>query len=119
MMSCSNSNILKQLRILFYLSTHSLAKDSIHTHTHTHTPTHPPVIEFYSKVLQSEKWVTQSCLTFCSPMDWAPLSVGFSMHEDWSLLPFPSPGDPLNPWIEPGSSALQVDSLPSEPLGKP
>ena len=25
----------------------------------------------------------------------------------------------LNPGIEPGSSALQADSLPSEPLGKP
>ena len=93
MMSCSNSNILKQLRILFSLNTQSLAEDSTHTHTHTHTP----VIEFYSRVLQSEKWVTQSCLTFCSPMDWAPLSVGFSMREDWSLLPFPSPEDPPNP----------------------
>ena len=26
-------------------------------------------------------------------------------------LPFPSPGDPLNPGIEPGSPALQADSL--------
>ena len=32
---------------------------------------------------------------------------------------FPSPGDLLNPGIEPGSPTLQADSLPSEPLGKP
>ena len=32
---------------------------------------------------------------------------------------FPIPGDLLNPGIKPGSLALQADSLPSEPLGKP
>ena len=37
-------------------------------------------------------------------------------------LPFPSPGDLSEPGIDPMSSvssALQVDSLPSEPSGKP
>ena len=33
--------------------------------------------------------------------------------------PFPSPGDLLNPGIEPRSPALQVYSLPAEPQGKP
>ena len=33
--------------------------------------------------------------------------------------PFPSPGDFPNPGIEPRSSALQADSLPAEPQGKP
>ena len=42
----------------------------------------------------------------------APLSLGFSRQEYWNELPFPSPG------TEPRSSALQVDSLPSEPPGK-
>ena len=32
-----------------------------------------------------------------------------------SGLPFPSPGDHPNPGIEPGSPALQTDSLLSEP----
>ena len=32
----------------------------------------------------------------------APLSIGFSRQEYWSGLPFPSPGDLLNPGIEPG-----------------
>ena len=30
-------------------------------------------------------------------------------------LPFPSPGDLLDPEIEPRSPALQADSLPTEP----
>ena len=33
--------------------------------------------------------------------------------------PFPSPGDLPNPGMEPRSPALQVDSLPFEPQGKP
>ena len=32
-------------------------------------------------------------------------------QEYWSGLPFPSPGDLPDPGIEPGSSALQADSL--------
>ena len=34
-------------------------------------------------------------------------------------VPFPSPGDLPNPGIELGPSALQADSLPAEPQGKP
>ena len=48
----------------------------------------------------------------------APLSMEFSRQEYWSGLPFPSPGHLPDPWIEPRSPALQVDSLPSEPPGK-
>ena len=47
----------------------------------------------------------------------APLPMGFSRQEYWSGLPFPSPGDLLNPGIEPGSPTLQTDALPSEPPG--
>ena len=42
--------------------------------------------------------------------------MGFSRQEYWSGLPFPSAGDLPNPGIEPGSAALQADTLPSEPL---
>ena len=49
----------------------------------------------------------------------ALLSVRFSRQEYGSGLPFPSPGDLPDPAIEPRSPTLQVDSLPSEPLGKP
>ena len=45
--------------------------------------------------------------------------MGFFRQEDWSGLPFPSPGDLPDPEIEPGSSALQADTLPSETPGKP
>ena len=38
----------------------------------------------------------------------------FSRPEQWSWWPFPSPGDPPNPGIKPGSPALQADSLPAE-----
>ena len=48
----------------------------------------------------------------------APLSMGFSRQEYWSGLPFPSPGDLPDPRIEPGSPALQADSLLSEPPRK-
>ena len=44
----------------------------------------------------------------------APLSVGFSKQEHWSGLPFPPPGDLPDPGIEPGSPALQADSLLTE-----
>ena len=36
----------------------------------------------------------------------------FSRQGYWSGLPFPSPGDLPDPGIEPGSPALQADSLP-------
>ena len=49
----------------------------------------------------------------------APLSMGFSRQEHWRGLPFPPPGDPPNPSIEPGSPALQAESLLSEPPGQP
>ena len=49
----------------------------------------------------------------------APLSMEFSRKEYWNGKPFPSPGDLPNPGIEPQSPALQADSLPSEPPGKP
>ena len=50
---------------------------------------------------------------------WAPLPMGFSRKEYWIGLPFPPPGDLPDPGIEPGSPALQADSLPSKPPGKP
>ena len=61
--------------------------------------------------------VVKLCPTLVTP--WtvacqAPLSMGFSRHEYWSGLPFPSLGDLPDPGMEPGSPALQADSLPTE-----
>ena len=39
-------------------------------------------------------------------------------QEHWSGLPIPFPEDLPNAGIEPGSSALQADSLPTELSGK-
>ena len=49
----------------------------------------------------------------------APLSMGFFRQGYCSSLPFPSPGDLLDPGIELGSLALQVGSLSTELPGKP
>ena len=51
-----------------------------------------------------------------------PLSMEFSRQEDWSGLPFSSPGDLPDPGIEPRDrtqgSGVAADTLPSEPPGK-
>ena len=49
----------------------------------------------------------------------APLPMELFRQEYWSGLPFPSPEDPPDPGIEPGSPALQADALQTEPPGKP
>ena len=45
----------------------------------------------------------------------APLSIGLPRQEYWTGLPFPLPGDIPHPGIQPGSSAVQAGSLPTEP----
>ena len=49
----------------------------------------------------------------------SPLSLGFPRQEFWSGLPFPPPGDPPNPRIEPTSPALAGGSFIPEPPGVP
>ena len=64
-------------------------------------------------------WVVQLFVTLWTIACQASLSMGFSRQEYWSGLPCPSPGDLFHPGIKPGSPALQADSLPPEPPGKP
>ena len=49
--------------------------------------------------------VTQLCLTVTpwTVAQKAPLSMEFSRQEHWIGLPFPSPGDRPNPYVEPVS----------------
>ena len=63
----------------------------------------------------------QSCLILCNSMDGhqAPLSMGFSRQEYSSGLLFPPPGNLPDSGIKLRSPALQVDSLLSQPPGKP
>ena len=49
----------------------------------------------------------------------ALLSLEFSRQENCSSLSCPSPGDLPDAELKPRSPTLQVDSLPSEPAGKP
>ena len=76
----------------------------------------------YFKAIKSKSSKLSHVQLFVTP--WtvarqAPLSMGFSRQEYWNGLPFPSPGDLPDLGIKPGSPALQEDSFPSEPPGKP
>ena len=61
--------------------------------------------------------VTQSCLTLYDPMDCSP--PGSSVRGNSSGKNTGVGCDAPNPGIKPRSPALQVDSLPPEPLVKP
>ena len=67
----------------------------------------------------------QSCPTLCDPMDSNPpgsLSMAFPRQEYQRGFRFLTPGDLPDPEINPVSPeapALQEDSLPTEPSGKP
>ena len=66
--------------------------------------------------------VAESCPTLCSPVESSPpdSSVhGDSPGKNTGVENMcPPPEDPPNPGIEPASSTLQADSLPTEPPGK-
>ena len=52
---------------------------------------------------------TELCPVLTTPWTVArqvPLSVGFPRQEYWSGLPFPSPGEPANPWVLPPLAPL-------------
>ena len=73
-----------------------------------------PGIELFSLKVMSFSFGTQ-----CTIVHQAPLSMGPPRQEYWSGLPFPSPGDLLNPGIEPESPALAAGFFTTEPPGKP
>ena len=66
--------------------------------------------------------VAQLCLTLCDPMDYTVHGIHQARILEWVTFPF-SRGifltQGLDLGIEPVSPALQVDSLPAEPQGKP
>ena len=62
--------------------------------------------------------VAQSCPTLCDPVVYTVRRILQARILEWVAFPFLQGGLP-NPGIEPGSPALQVDSLPAEPQGKP
>ena len=61
--------------------------------------------------------VAQLCPTLFDPVDYIVCGILQVRILEWVAFPFS--GDLPNPRIEPRSPALQVDSLPAQPPGKP
>ena len=76
------------------------------------------VVSPLSRYCWKWKWKLLSCVRL-SGTPRTIQSMKFSRPEYWGRQPFPSPGDLPNPEIEPGSPALQADSIPTELPGKP
>ena len=79
-----------------------------------------PSIRVFSN--ESTQLVSQSCPTLCDPMDCSlPGSSvnGISQARILECFAIPFSRRSFNPGTEPRSPALQGDSLPSEPPGKP
>ena len=74
----------------------------------------PPPLGFLKELCL----VSQLCPALYEPAKFL-CPWGFSRQEYWSGLLCPTPRDLANPGIKPRSPALQVDSLPTEPQGKP
>ena len=77
------------------------------------TPTFPPP---FLQVLVNRVLLFVTSWTIAHQ---APLSMGILPARILEWLPFPSSRDLPNPGIKPRFHALQSDSLPSEPPGKP
>ena len=58
-------------------------------------------------------------MTVKEPHGQVPLYMGFFRQEYWSELPSLPPEDLSDSGIKPKFTALQADSLPTEPTGKP
>ena len=77
----------------------------IHTYIHSYICC---VLSHFSRV--------QLFATLWTVVYQAPLFIGFSRQEYWSVFPYPPPRDLPDPGIKPQSPvfpALQVDSLPT------
>ena len=76
-----------------------------------------PHTEPIQRLVKVKVKVAQSRSTLCDPMDYTVHGILQARILEW--IAFPSPGDLPNPGIKPRSPALQADSLPAEPPGKP
>ena len=79
-------------------------------------------IKSCSKIVVFIEWsewvkVTQWCSTLGDPMDYTIHGILQARILEWVAFPFSRA--PSQPWDLPRSPALQVDSLPAEPLRKP
>ena len=77
----------------------------------------PFTTEQPSEVKWSEVKVAQSCTTLCDPRDYTVHEILLSRILEWAAFPFSRASS--QPRNQSGSPALQADSLPAEPPGKP
>ena len=100
---------LEVLYICIYIYTYIYT----YTHTHTHTHTHIYIYGFLGSSAGKVKMkVAQSCPTLCDPTNYTFCGILQARILGWVSLS-------LLQGIKPRSPALQVDSLPAEPQGKP
>ena len=76
-----------------------------------------PWLFFFLIILRVKIKVAQSCMTLCHPVDYT--FHGILQARILERVTFPFSRDLPNPVIKPKSPALQTDSLPAEPQGKP
>ena len=81
-------------------------------------PSQSIILSHSPSVLGIHKWKSLSHVLLFSSQ-WTIQSIEFFRPEYWSGKPFPSPGELPNPGTKPMSPALQADSLPVKPQGKP
>ena len=84
----------------------------------------PHSCQHSSALLFLMMWVCSVTQLYVTVTPWtiacqAPFSMQFSRQEYWSGLPFPSPGDLLEPGIKPTSPALVGRFFTTEPPGSP
>ena len=70
------------------------------------------VLEFQLQLQSFQSAMSNSLWPSWTVACQAPLSMGFFRQDYWSGLPFPSPGNLLDPGIESTCPALLVDCLP-------
>ena len=91
-----------------------------YTYTHILSLQLFSIISYYKMLLAIAPCAASDSLWPCGLQPPRPLCPrGFSRQAYWSGLSRPPPGDLPNPGVEPKSPTIQVDSLPTEPPGKP
>ena len=113
-----HNNLYVKVYTALFIITPIQRSSVVNQHTGCGTSTEKMLPKSQLLIHMKWKWKTLSHVwVFATP--WTVHGIQFSRPECWSGQPIPSPADLPNPGIESGSPALQVDSLPAEPPGKP
>ena len=107
MFSCITKNILKYKWIFFFLLSQVCDSEEMNDDLYILVP-----VTWFKLLLLSHFSCVQLYATPWTIDHQSPLFMEFSKQEYQSGWPCPPTGDLSNPGIEPGSPALQADSLP-------